>query len=86
MTLGRSFGVVIQVPERGFADDTLGSLVESLAKPLKEAISNMAKPGGQLHEVSFGLTVSPESDEFVPFSVALANLRRWSNPGKPERR
>lgn len=83
MGLGRSFGVVIQVPEQGFPDDRLNRLVATVVKPLKEVISNMTKSGGQPHgEVSFGLTISPESDEFIPFAVAVANLRRWSNADK----
>jgi hypothetical protein len=58
--LGRKFGVVLQVPETGFPEDQLTSLVQAALA------------------LSDNVTVSPESDEFVPFSTALRTLRRAS--------
>lgn len=58
--LGRKFAVVLQVPETGFPEDRVTSLIESALL------------------TSYNVTVSPESDEFVPFTTAMRNLRRAS--------
>ena len=60
LDLNRRFGIVVQVPKDGFPQDRL--------EPLGEAIFRAVSP--------YNLTISPESDEFVPFSVALERLRR----------
>jgi hypothetical protein len=57
--LERQFGVVIQVPANGFPQERLTSLAK--------AVFTEAQPTS--------LVVSPITDEFVPFAVALRKLR-----------
>jgi|TARA_B110000263_G_scaffold183759_1_gene161334 hypothetical protein len=57
--LDRKFAVVVQVSEDGFPQDRLVPLVEAIFKTISP----------------YSFTISPEADEFIPFSTALEKLR-----------
>jgi hypothetical protein len=65
--LGRKFNVVVQVPEGGLPQNRLVALVDTILQEVHPGAGERAE---------FSLVVSPESDEFVSFSVALRHLRR----------
>lgn len=61
--LKRKFEIVVQVPVQGIPQDRLMAIANTLVKEL------FPSHGG-------GLTISPQSDEFVPFEQAVLRLRR----------